>query len=102
MCLSGAYPKVLSVPDVYISSEWGRDAVDRGRNTGSAPIGRVLLSHLGHSEPTTPNAPVDHTVMQAWSARYGVTSSLTPTGVGGGSDTWKTGAAPSTVSPTCS
>ena len=46
MCLSGAYPKVLSVPDVYISSECGRNAVDCGRNTGSAPIGRVLRSHL--------------------------------------------------------
>lgn len=49
-----------------------------------APFGRVLRSHLGHSEPTTPSAPGNHTVMQAWSARYGVTSSLTLTEVGGG------------------
>ena len=43
-----------------------------------------LRSDLGHTEPARPRSPLNHTVMQAKLAPYGVTSSLMTRGMGEG------------------
>ena len=42
----------------------------------------ALRSYLGHRELVRPSSTLDYTVMQAWPARYGVTSSLMTAGRG--------------------